>query len=598
MNVRILLATLLIATNLLGGCSGIEKGGIQKSSEKHLDYDQVRALIEKKPAAIHEKDEGGNSWLHIAVREQNAKFVQYLVSRGADVNLRNNNNDTPLQLAVFYNNVEILMALVPNGADLNVKDFLGKTPLHDTVGRGHFENAKYLISQGAEINTADIRGRSPLHHAVLDGNIEISNYLILKGARVDAQDEDRQSPLHMASSGGHTEIVRSLASHDANINITDKFRNTPLHFAVLNGHLETVKYLVSKGADINAKGAVYLKWGDVDIVLGCTPLYLAAHKNHIDITKYLVSQGADVHARNSRGETPRSLAEKKSHRKIVAILSAAEKQPVAIKIPKKDEPEPAKSDSPPPPVKQKRLLSLYSKTDFGRYHALVIGNNNYQYLPKLQTARSDAKDVAEILKARYGFRVKLLLDAGRSDILLELYNLRKQLSATDNLLIYYAGHGVLDEKGDEGYWLPIDAKQNSMINWVSNSSITTTLKAMEAKHVLVVADSCYSGKLARDIHVVDPTPGYLTRLSRKRARSVISSGGLEPVMDSGGDGMHSVFATAFIRALDENTDIMHGAQMFEQIRRPVMLNSDQTPEYSDIRKAGHDGGEFIFVPEN
>ena len=229
---------------------------------------------------------------------------------------------------------------------------------------------------------------------------------------------------------------------------------------------------------------------------------------------------------------------------------------------------------------------------------MVIGNNNYRYLPKLQTAQSDAKDVAEILKNRYAFRVKLLLDAGRSDILFELYNLRKQLSATDNLLIYYAGHGVLDEKGDEGYWLPVDAQQNSMINWVSNSSITTTLKAMEAKHVLVVADSCYSGKLARDIHVVNPTPGYLSRLSRKKARSVISSGGLEPVLDSGGDGMHSVFATAFIRALDENTDIIHGAQLFDQIRRPVMLNSDQTPEYSDIRKAGHDGGEFIFVPEN
>jgi hypothetical protein len=43
---------------------------------------------------------------------------------------------------------------------------------------------------------------------------------------------------------------------------------------------------------------------------------------------------------------------------------------------------------------------------------------------------------------------------------------------------------------------------------------------------------------------------------------------------------------------------MDGTQLFNMIRRPVMLNSDQTPEYSDIRKAGHDGGDFLFVRKN
>ena len=67
------------------------------------------------------------------------------------------------------------------------------------------------------------------------------------------------------------------------------------------------------------------------------------------------------------------------------------------------------------------------------------------------------------------------------------------------------------------------------------------------------------------------------------------------MIDSGGKENHSVFASAFIEALKENSDIMDCTQLFSKIRRPVMLNSDQTPEYSDIRKAGHDGGDFIFV---
>lgn len=70
--------------------------------------------------------------------------------------------------------------------------------------------------------------------------------------------------------------------------------------------------------------------------------------------------------------------------------------------------------------------------------------------------------------------------------------------------------------------------------------------------------------------------------------------------DMGFKGSHSVFASAFLDALSKNCQgrsetVLDGTQLFSNIRRPVMLNSDQTPEYSDIREAGHDGGDFLFV---
>ena len=247
--------------------------------------------------------------------------------------------------------------------------------------------------------------------------------------------------------------------------------------------------------------------------------------------------------------------------------------------------------------KDRKADSLPSTT-LGKYYALLVGINDYKHLPKLQTAKNDARVVRDILRDDYGFEVELLLDASRSDILLSLGKLRERLASTDNLLIYYAGHGWLDKDGDEGYWLPSDASQNNEVNWVSNASVTTALKAMMAKHVLVVADSCYSGKLGRSVHIRMRNPDYYSRLSQKRARSVISSGGLEPVIDSGGKGSHSVFASAFIQALQDNKAMMDSTELFSNIRRPIMLNSDQTPEYSDIRKADHDGGEFIFVRIN
>jgi len=251
-----------------------------------------------------------------------------------------------------------------------------------------------------------------------------------------------------------------------------------------------------------------------------------------------------------------------------------------------------------PSVAAKTRPDPYAGIHFGAYHALVIGNNNYRELPKLKTAANDAKSVAKLLTDDYGFETKLLLDATRADIFTELGRLRAKLTPNDNLLIYYAGHGILDELGQQGYWLPVDAQADIKANWVSNGDITTSLRAIRAKHVLVVADSCYSGTLVRaapiNIKTAVARKRWIDRMTRKRARTALVSGGLEPVADSGREG-HSVFANAFMAALRANPDVMDGQALYDAIKRPVVLNADQTPQYSDIRRAGHDGGDFIFV---
>ena len=50
-----------------------------------------------------------------------------------------------------------------------------------------------------------------------------------------------------------------------------------------------------------------------------------------------------------------------------------------------------------------------------------------------------------------------------------------------------------------------------------------------------------------------------------------------------------------IEALQNNTGIMDGTELFSKIRRPVIMEAPQTPQYSDIRFAGHEGGDFLFV---
>ena len=131
-----------------------------------------------------------------------------------------------------------------------------------------------------------------------------------------------------------------------------------------------------------------------------------------------------------------------------------------------------------------------------RYYALVIGNNDYQHLPDLETAVSDAAAAAELLRSKYGFEIKLMLNATRAELLAEMNRLQGELEDADRLLIYYAGHGILDRVTQTGYWLPTDAREDDDTNWIPNSQLSRYLQRMAARHVMVVADSCYSGTLS------------------------------------------------------------------------------------------------------
>ncbi len=216
----------------------------------------------------------------------------------------------------------------------------------------------------------------------------------------------------------------------------------------------------------------------------------------------------------------------------------------------------------------------------------------------LKTAVHDAQAVAQRLRDDYGFDAELLENATRADVIDALAGYRSTLKYHDNLLVYYAGHGVIDENTQQGYWLPVDAREDTPSNWISVHDVTLMLRAIQARHVMVVSDSCYSGTLVRSaparLETATDRTAWVKRMLGKRARTALTSGGLEPVVDSGGGG-HSVFAKAFLTALDDNDGVLEGQRLFDAIKRPVVLNSNQTPQYSDIRLAGHEGGDFMFV---
>ena len=69
---------------------------------------------------------------------------------------------------------------------------------------------------------------------------------------------------------------------------------------------------------------------------------------------------------------------------------------------------------------------------------------------------------------------------------------------------------------DEGVWFPIDATENSEVNWIPNSDIIRSVRAMKAKHVIVVADSCFSGTLTRAANIKENGTIHIKKLVEKK----------------------------------------------------------------------------------
>jgi hypothetical protein len=246
--------------------------------------------------------------------------------------------------------------------------------------------------------------------------------------------------------------------------------------------------------------------------------------------------------------------------------------------------------------------TLAKHTTNEKYYALIIGNNNYDNLENLDNAVNDAKDLEKVLKEKYGFETTLMIDKKSDETLDEIIKFTQNRDKNDNILIYYAGHGELIKKQKRGYWLPTDAGSSQDSKWLSNNNIKDLIASSDAKHILLVVDSCFSGSLMRgsgeNKSVEKLTKTSIERLQKKKTRLVMTSGGNEQVADGIGNSKNSVFAEPLIKALKDNNNVIRSIELFQTVQNYVINNADQTPNHSLIHGTGHNGGEFLFFPKS
>ncbi len=231
----------------------------------------------------------------------------------------------------------------------------------------------------------------------------------------------------------------------------------------------------------------------------------------------------------------------------------------------------------------------------GEYYALIIGNNQYTdpSLTPLSRPVNDARKLYQTLTEKYTFdtaRVTLLTNATYVQMITAFDRISGSIGSGDNLLIFYAGHGYWDEARQLGYWLPCDARRDHTAFWIRNSTISDYMSSISARHILLIADACFSGSIFKTRSASDDIPVAVKTLYSLKSRKAMTSGNLKEVSDQ------SVFLDYLVKRLEENKDKYLSADLlFSAIRQSVMNNSSSEPLYGTIQNAGDEGGEFIFI---
>lgn len=131
--------------------------------------------------------------------------------------------------------------------------------------------------------------------------------------------------------------------------------------------------------------------------------------------------------------------------------------------------------------------------------AVIIGNENYERVTKVQYALNDAKVFASYCKKTLGLpkdNIRIYRDATYGTMLSALDDIKSIASAFEgdlNVIFYYAGHGVPSESDKTAYLLPVDASGQHTEVCLSTKRLYDTLDGLHAKRVLVFMDACFSG---------------------------------------------------------------------------------------------------------
>ncbi|UYV80693.1 hypothetical protein LAZ67_19001416, partial [Cordylochernes scorpioides] len=214
-------------------------------------YDQLEAsrYLINHGADIHAKDHKGISILMDAICfSENPDIIKELLEAGVDVNAQDvNGNSAPFYMSrnniasqISYNpshestTHRIYELLFEYGANVNLQNENGETPLMHAVINDKIYYANVLIKSGANIHAKDYKGWSSLMFAIYLDNLKFAKFLIFSGANVHEQDCFGRNILHVTAEKLEFDMFEFFLEAKVDVNLKDVFGLTPLFCVALN----------------------------------------------------------------------------------------------------------------------------------------------------------------------------------------------------------------------------------------------------------------------------------------------------------------------------------------------------------------------------
>lgn len=226
--------------------------------------------------------------------------------------------------------------------------------------------------------------------------------------------------------------------------------------------------------------------------------------------------------------------------------------------------------------------------------ALVIANENYQNAPKVQSALHDGERFAQYCNETLGIpknNITILKDATYGNMMGAMEHIKntvKSFGGDADVIVYYAGHGMPDEKSSDAYLMPADGIPTIFATNYKLEKFYTDLGETDAKSIMVFLDACFSGSdRSGEAVVKGRAVGYKPREASPRGNMFVltATSGKEIALPYT-EKNHGLFTYYLLKKLQESKGDVTLQQLAEYVTQSVSQQSNlinkkpQTPTVS------------------
>ncbi|MBO9566406.1 MAG: ankyrin repeat domain-containing protein [Niastella sp.] len=272
----------------------------------------ITYLLEQEGNDVNKITHDSRTYIFWAAARGNLPIVEYLIKKGAKLDLRDSHGSTVFGFASGGGaaNIPVFEALVKGGGDIKQKNQDGASLLLTGIASDKdLALTNYLISKGLSLQETDAAGNTAFNYAARSGNIELMKTLLQKGVKYT------DNAMIMASQGGRgggngLPVFQYLESLNIKASAVNKNGENALHnLARRPNQQEIIRYFIAGGAS--------LKQADNE---GNTPFMNAAASNRDTATLALLLPGVNINQPNKQGATALTMAVRSNSPEIVQFL--------------------------------------------------------------------------------------------------------------------------------------------------------------------------------------------------------------------------------------------------------------------------------------